>query len=147
MEKKPSFDHLLPQIAEIMDMIKHRKGPISQNITPAVLAQLDWIETIVQSIYRVLGETLKENNIEIDHINEKLIEDPNMSPKQKQSLQRACDIDRDARVFQIALTRAEEQKKGERKKRKHHTKGDKEQMKERRKLFKPLGGDKTWIPL
>jgi hypothetical protein len=147
MEDKPSLDYLLLQITEIMEKIKNHRGSISKNFTPEVIDQLDALESSIDILSQHQQSMLKDANIDPDQFIQEKIENPNTSPREKQVLMRAKEIEQDARTFHLALSKAIERKKGKKKTNSDSTKADKKQMKERRKLFKTIGGDKNWIPL
>lgn len=147
MENNPSLDHLLMQVGEMIEMIQNHKGPISSNITPRVLANMDLLEEAVGFI-----NELNQKAFELAGIDEKLkketLESSSIKSKDKYLIERAENITRDARSLQLALSKAAERGRGKKKtKVPPKTAANKYNIKERRKLFKPLGGDKTWIPL
>jgi hypothetical protein len=146
MEKKPSLDQLLVEMSEILKIIQNQEGPISQNLTPEVVVNLEILESAIPIFSQYQQETFKEANIDIEHLVKDTLESSNTDPRTRQLLKRAKDIEKDARILQLAYSKAIERGKG-RKQVKRSTDTNKQQLKERRKLFKPLGGDKNWIPL
>jgi hypothetical protein len=99
------------------------------------------MESAVPIMKSHLQETFQEAHIDVESVTKEIIESPYTDPKNKQLLKRAKDIEQDARTLQLAYSKALERGKGRKKSK--HPKGSKE----RRKLFKPLGGDKNWLPL
>ena len=147
MEKKPSLDHLLMQISEMLETIENQEGSISKNLTPEVLTKLDILESAVPIFLQHQRETFKEANIDIEHLIQDTLESSDSNPKNRQLLKRAKAIEKDARTLQLAFSKAIERGSGRKKTKRLSKDVNKQQLKERRKLFKPLGGDKNWIPL
>lgn len=147
MENKPSIDKLIMQIGEMVEMMQNYKEPISPDKTPLILAELDRLEQAVNVIEEHQQDAFKEANIDIEKLIQESLESP-VSSKNQQQLKRAKEIEVDIRAFQLALSQAMERKKGRKKVKQTPTdSATKQQMKERRKLFKSIGGDKNWIPL
>lgn len=142
-----SLDSLLVQVSEMIQMIQNHKGPISGNITPRVLEELELLEKTVVYFNDVNQQAFKDSHIDMERLEKETMHSPTISSKDKQLLLRAKDIERDARNLQLAFSKAIERgKRGQ--KGKMTTKApSRQKIKERRKLFKPLGGDKNWIPL
>lgn len=146
MDNKPSMntDQLLRQIGEILEMIQNPKGPISQNITPEVLANLTELEAGVQFINQLnewTVESVGPENLK------KNIEESIADSKEKQLIERADNIVKDARTLQLVLSKAIHRGKRRKKEKRSPEANSKQAIKERRKLFKSLGGDSKWIPL
>lgn len=145
MKKTPSLENLLIQINEVIHQMTTHQGPIAQNFTPEINARLEALETAVSIFHQHQQETFKEANIDIERLTQETIESSSPN-RQQQFLKRAQEMQRDAHALHAALTQATKGKRGQ-KKRSSRNSSEQQQIKERRKLFKPLGGDKTWIPL
>jgi hypothetical protein len=141
MEKKPSIDQLISEISEIIEMIKHRERFSTEALPPSAIVSLDLLKISVLVLHEHLLKIFQEANIDIEKVKKEMMESHNTPSRDKQMIKRAMEVERDARILQLAFSKAMEQGK-KRKKRKNS-----KEMKERRKLFKPLGGDKDWIPL
>ena len=141
MEKKPTMDQLLLQITEILQMIHHPKGPCSKDLSSELLTPLEILETAIPVMRQHLQDTFQKANIDVERVKQEFIESPTSRTSDKQLLIRAKNIERDARLLQYAFSKAME--RGKRRTKTKYT----QEMKERRKLFKSIGGDKTWIPL
>ena len=146
MKNKPkhTLEDLFSTINETLEIIQNHKGPI--NMTPELLGDIDKLEAVVADFKennQILFETL---DIDIQNAKKEVLESTNIRSSDKQLIKRSEDIEKEARVIKHALSKAKSKIRG-----KHSqnlsSSGENKQKKERRKLFKPLGGDKTWIPL
>jgi hypothetical protein len=147
MEKKPiSLEDLLSQINETMQIIQNHKGPI--NITPELLADIDKLEAATGDFKETSQALFNLLDINSESYKKEVLESSATRSSDKQLIKRAEDIAREARVMKLALSKSIERGKGRKRERLLSKNGDKQQqMKERRKLFKPLGGDQKWLPL
>lgn len=139
-KQQHSIGYLLMQLNEMIQLIQNHKGPIAPNITPKVLADIKSLEETIhlfteinETAFPTTPEDLKQS-----------LESSTLNPKDKQLIQRAENIANDAKNLQLVLSKAIERGK---KKRKGSKKNLSKYNQERRKLFKPLGEDKNWIPL
>ncbi len=145
MENKNRIDLLLFQVAEIIQVIQNHKGPIAENISPSLLEDIEKLEKTFAQFNELSEKSFKESHIDIEQLRTETVRSTNTSAKDKQLLQRAKNIERDARKLQLSLSKAME--RGKRQGATTHQDPLKRKIKERRKLFKPLGGDRNWIPL
>jgi hypothetical protein len=139
---KPDIEDLLSSINEILDAIQKHKGPIK--LTPDLISDIDKLEGMVKDFKECSEELFDMCDIDIESLKKEVIESPNIRSGDKQLIKRSEDIERDARVFKLALSKAKSKGRGKTSKGKEN---DKRKIKERRKLFKQIGGDKTWLPL
>ncbi len=146
MEQRAQLNLLLSQIAEMLEAIQKPQKPLSGTDNPRILRELEWLETSLQTLNQCQEEVFRDANLDINQATKEILESPAANSSDKQLLKRAQEIQRDATALHLALSKAIQKDKG-RKKTRAVNGNTKEQMKERRKLFKPLGGDKTWIPL
>jgi hypothetical protein len=159
MEKDRSLDRLLMEIGEILTLIQKSKGRV-HHVDEWVEKNLDYIEYTIRTLIQYNKENLQKANVTPEQLTQEALASPNTSPREKQLLQRAQEIEEDAILIQSAIAKGLENKR-ERKKVKPSTtkefaKGqeakeerdkNKKQIKERRKLFKSIGGDKNWKPV
>ncbi|CUI16015.1 hypothetical protein PNK_0381 [Candidatus Protochlamydia naegleriophila] len=143
MKEKNPIEPLLAQVADLIKRIQEHQGPISDNITPRVLEEIERLENAVALFEEVNQKTLQEADIDIEALRMNASRSAVLSDKDKQVLQRAREIEKDAKSLQFAFSKVIERGK------KAAPVQDplKQQIKERRKRFKPLGGNKNWIPL
>lgn len=144
MENKPqaTLQDLLEQIDATLQVIQNHKGPI--NMTPDLVANLEKLETAVAHFKEDNQELFDLFNIDIKELQKEILESNTARTSDKQLIQRAKDIETEARVMKLALAKGKE----ERRKNPKDTKAsEKRLIKERKKLFKTIGGDQKWIPL
>jgi signal transduction protein with GAF and PtsI domain len=141
MENKPepTLENLLEQINKTLEIIQNHQDPI--NLSPELLKDIDKLETAVAQFKEDSQELFQLLDIDIEDWKEELLESHQVRSSDKQLIKRAEDIEKEARVMKLALARNRE--RGNKKTQRDADK----QIKERRKLFKPMGGDKKWIPL
>lgn len=106
--------------------------------------QVDRLEKAVGLFEEANRRTFEEAQIDLETLRLDFMRSPVVDAKDKQLMQRANDLERDAKNLQLALS-----KLAERSQQRQAAAKDplKQQIKERRKRFKPLGGNKNWIPL
>lgn len=136
-----AMDGLLNDIAETLKMIETQKGPIKPiENGEVVLGQVEMIKDIVVMVNEFLAQFQPPEGTEIDL--------SQMSSDKKQFLLKARDVENEAKILDKAFSSALKKSKKEKKSAKGKKGGGQgQQVKERKKLFKTLGGDKKWIPL
>jgi hypothetical protein len=144
MENKTehTLQDLLEQINETLQVIQNHKGPIK--MTPDLIADVEKLEVAVTHFKEDSQELFEIFDIDIKELQQEILESDTARSSDKQLIKRAKDIETEARVMKLALAQSKEKK---RKTPKEQQASDKRQMKERRKLFKTIGGDQKWIPL
>ncbi|MBA2369022.1 MAG: hypothetical protein H0V82_08375 [Candidatus Protochlamydia sp.] len=144
MKEKSPAEILLGQVAEMIQLIQNHKGPISDNVTPRVKEEIERLESAIAIFEEANQKSFEEANINIESMRLDASRSTSLGEKDKQLLQRAREIERDAKNLQAANSQIIEKTKKNNAESKDTLK---EQIKERRKRFKPLGGSKNWIPL
>ncbi len=145
MDIKSPIEVLLMQANDILRYFHDHKGSIAENMTPKLLEDLDKLEQAFAQFKELNEKVFKESNIDVERLKAEAMRSPNYSQKDKKLFQRAKEIEREARNMQLSLSKAME--RGKRENAGASKDPLKRKIKERRKLFKPLGGDKKWIPL
>ncbi len=147
MENKPkaSIENLLTTIEDILDGFENRKEPIQ--LTPELLIDIDKVENFVKVFQENTQEIFSSLNIDITDP-KKMI--PSQSQSNiKQTLNRLKNLKVQAYAIKLAISKTNDKitkyQKG--KGLPQNSQVDKQQIKERRKLFKSIGGDKQWLPL
>lgn len=140
-KREPTLEDLLSTINETLAAIQNHKGPI--NLTPELLADITQLEAAVTDFKETSDELFELFDVDIQSLKQEILESPTVRSGEKQLIKQAEDIERDARVLKLALSKS----KGRGKDRNKQSDAGKQELKERRKLFKPLGGDKKWLPL
>jgi hypothetical protein len=146
MKEKNPLEHLLSQIGDMIKTIQEHKGPIADNMSADVLGRLDRLEEAVNLVDDLNKEALKGSDMNINRLANEFQFSPEVKEKDKQLLKRAKEIERDARSLQLQCAHIMNQTRGQASKVKNKD-VEKQKMKERKKKFKPLGGNKGWIPL
>lgn len=147
-KKNPNpLELMLAKMVELMEAIQSHKGPMKE-ISPELAKEFEELEkgliTMNEPAQAHLAEvSIDPKTIRIDTILS------GISDKDKRVFERATKIKRDAKMLKNELDRAikKRREKVETVKNKPKTVATKEQIKERRKRFKPIGADKKWIPL
>lgn len=142
MEKKTSLQNLLAQLNAMIDVIKTRTGPIEMK--PDLVEDIKKLEAVVTDFKNKNEEVLSlftegkkqekdtfksdepQNNDELPvQMNEEMIEE---------------------QIIKLSLSKKETKKK-KKSPDDQPPNHEKLRMKERRKMFKTIGGDQKWIPL
>lgn len=144
MREKNPIEPLLVQVAELLKKIQEHQGPISENVTPRVLEEIERLENAVALFEEANRNTLQEAGIDMEALRMQASRSTAISPKDKQVLQRAREIEKEAKNLQFAFSKVIQRGKQVSAPLQDPLK---QQIKERRKRFKPLGGNKNWIPL
>lgn len=134
-----TMQQILTQIEEMLKMIETHQGPIKQlPDAPFVNAQSEVYEKFIDHMAE-LCDSLKDPETSPP---------PQLDEDTKQLLLKAKALENEAKAFEKAFAQAREKnkRKGKSKKGEKNAAGER-QKKERRKLFKTIGGDKKWIPL
>lgn len=138
-----SMNHALMQIGEMVQMIQNLEGPI--NVNPELIKELDGLKEAFALINEVT-----EKLVEKAGLKDEMSNSDDLSDRNKPLLvQRAKTIEKDARTLKTAYSKALEREQDQEPSKPPTPESIERSQKrrERRKLFKPLGGDKTWIPL
>jgi hypothetical protein len=146
MKEKSKVEQLINQIGDMVKMIQDHKGPIADNITPEVLNKLEWLETIMSQYQELNQKTFQEAGIDIEKLRHETLGSETISPKNAQVLKRTQEIEKEAKKLQREYERiiAQNNLQPQAAKTKDPLR---QNIKDRRKRYKPLGGDKNWIPI
>ncbi len=141
MDDRAALDQHLVIIGDLVQKIKNHKGPL--NMTPYLKDQLDRLKMALELVKIANTQMFKDAGIDIEkHVREGL-NSPKISERDKNLLRRSKQIEQDARRLQLAYSKALERTTDKEKKAQTTT----QKKRQRRKLFKPLGGNKDWLPL
>lgn len=146
MEDQVPVERILMRIEELVRIIRDHRGPLDPNISlAAAKVDIDLLKKTLIDFYDVQREVFNKAQIDIDSLTNETLESSDLDPKDRQLLERTFDMEREVQALKTAYS-----PKG-RKKKKKGQQGDNaneaQQIRERRKLFKTIGGDKKWIPL
>lgn len=141
MNEQNSLNYLLGQVGDLLQKIQKR--PVKDKIPPEALMELERLELAIDLFLELNQKSFQEANIDIEALRKHTAVSKSLTDKEKQILDRAKQIEKEARNIRLNLSPALQRG------RQLTTPKDpkKQRVKERRKKFKPLGGDKGWIPL
>lgn len=106
------------------------------------------LESKIREFNEHVEKLLRPLNIDLKSSSNQDLKSLKLKSSHKQFIDRLKDIQQDACLTKTALLLAEAKNKKNRKnKSRFKNSTNKQQMKERRKLFKPIGGDKKWLPM
>lgn len=147
MNEKNPLEPMLAKMVELMEAIQQHKGPLNE-ISPEFIKEIEQLEQRLNALNTTAQGHLAEVSIDPETIRIDTMLSGQLSDRDKRVFERATRIGRDAKLFKIELDKAikKGRQKAETKTGSSNT-ASKEQIKERRKRFKPIGGDKNWIPL
>lgn len=143
MKEKNPLDHLLTELGDMLQKIQEHQGPISQNLSPELLSNLDRLEKALSIFEEINQQSCQAAGIDIEQLKTEMARSTQIPDKDKTLLTRAKQIERDARTThaRYSMIAALSQQEGKRKKK------ETQKLKQRKKKFKPLGSNKGWIPL
>lgn len=135
--------NLLLQIAQLMERVRTHKGSIKENLSPAVLEDLKRLEIAMKALQELNLRTFEGANLDLNQLKSTAIHSPTVPKEEKDFLRNTQAIEQEARRLQSLLSKqiSETEPKSPQKTPRR------KQMQDRRNRFKPLGGDKNWIPL
>jgi hypothetical protein len=146
MAEKNPVEYLLGYIGELLKLIPQHQGPISQNVSPEILNELERLELAMAQFEELNKQTFKNADIDIENLKAETINSDKIVPKQKQLLKKSQEIQREAKQLQAQYAQVIEKSKVKSQASRERDPLKKE-MKDRKKKYKPLGGDKNWIPI
>ncbi len=148
-KNKPSMERMLTEMAEMMKMIENYKGklPTTAEAVAPLLGDIEMLKHFMDTIEDIVIAPI-EAKVDLDALTQETLENPKISTNYKQILKQSLEVDQEAKILQEAFKKVLDKNK----KRSKAKAGDKDgasqqQIKERRKLFKTIGGDKKWIPM
>lgn len=143
MENKPepTLENLMDAVNELLQSILNHQGPL--NITPDLEEDIEKLRKTVSQFKEDSHQFFDALNIDIKEYEQEVLNDESIRTSDKQLIKRSKDIQLEARVMRSIVMR-------EYKNRKNHSssgRGERRLVRERKKLFKTIGGDDKWIPL
>jgi len=146
MEAQNPFISLLNQVVELMELIQ-KQTKLSPKIPEDLVKDVKLLKEKFKKIEEFTKSQLRDSQTDSLNLRIETMNSSNMSEKDKKMLERALHIKRDMQILKKALN--EKRKKASPTLKTKNTSDSDEQAnkKKRRKLFKPLGGERDWIPL
>ncbi len=146
MKNQTSINHLLDQVEELIQTIKTDKKPPSPSFNPQNSnVEIEVLKINLKALNDVQTDSFNAAGADFDQLVKETLDSSTIDEKDKEWLLRAKKLEDETRLLELAFAKAKE--KGKKEKRGKTSSGGKQQIRERRKLFKTLGGDKKWIPL
>jgi hypothetical protein len=144
-EKNP-FEDLFSQIGDLLSQIQNNQTPLTGDVPPEVMKEVDRLEKQIGLFCEMTEKVIQDSGIDIHQLQQEARNSSNIKAKDKRILERAKQIELDAKNIHFRLSAALNRDKGK----KTPSSGEsdrKKQIKERRKKYKSIGGDRGWIPL
>lgn len=147
MEQKNPFEGFLTRMIELMDLIQKHKGSI--NIPPEAAKEMERLEVDINALEVKMRQLFTELDTDPKMLRITTMQSSAISNKDKRLFEQAKMAQRDAQALQSALEKVANSRKtpDSPKKMSKEDEKKKQAIKERRKMFKSIGGDKNWIPL
>lgn len=146
MKQRDPLEELLIQLQQMLIKIRNHKGPIEPP-SIEILAKLKALEIIAQGMKEARRRGLQNAHIDVQALKNQFIQTlmktHQHKSKEDRLLEGALQAEREAKALK---SRFIEQTKSPTLPNKKEML-DKQQRKERKKKFKPIGGDRGWIPL
>ncbi len=148
MDPKELLARFTSEAGELIDLLENSDTPIAHKLSPELLEEIEQLEKQLKEVHDQTRDLFQKANIDIQQLKKEALESSNLSPRDQRLFERAQQVKEHAAHTQKALKKAIESEGPAPKPRKAKTKHkESKDKKERRKLFKPLGEDKNWIPL
>lgn len=148
-KSKPSMERMLTEMAEMMKKIEDYKGPLPT--TPEALGPLvgdiEMLKHFMDTIEDFVIAPI-EAKVDLDALTQETLENPKISTNHKQIIKQSLEVDQEAKILKAAFKKVMDKNKSRGKTKAGGKDAASQQLiKERRKLFKTIGGDKKWIPM
>lgn len=148
MDPKKLLARFTSEAGELIDFLENPDAPLANQLPPQLIEEIERLEKQLREMHDQTKEIFQKANIDIQQLKKEALESSNLSPRDQRLFERAEQVKDHASNTQKALAQAIKNEgpthKSSKAKKKHKPEKDK---KDRRKLFKPLGEDKNWIPL
>lgn len=143
MQHQDSILQLLKQITEMIDLIRQKGGDLSGKMTPEAIQDFNKLKESVALFNAANRKGFQDANIDIETLKKQVQVSDVVSEEDKRLLGEVGRVEKNLKEAKISLDKKTKQDQETLK----LNKDTKQKMKERRKSFKSIGGDKKWIPL
>lgn len=143
MQHQDVIQRLLKQITEIIELIQQKAGNLSGKIAPEAIPDFNKLKESVALFKAANQKGFRDANIDIGALKNGIQESEVVSEADKLLLEDVNKVQKNLTQVRSLLEKKEKQNAEALESNKEH----KQKMKERRKSFKSIGGDKKWIPL
>lgn len=142
MKEYNPVEAAINEIGNLLDKIKDPQNKIKDPLPPEVLKQLEKLEQEVKFVNQLNTQFFQEAGVDIQLVTQEIINAPETPLKEKRMLERSQSIQYEAKsLSQQLMVIINKMKKQEPKDQ------QKQIIKEHKKKFKPLGGNRGWIPM
>lgn len=142
MEKKRSIERMMMEVADILETIRKNEDK-TLNLTPKLIEAIKQLKTTADLLQQTNKKIFEDAQIDIEKLTIETLDSSAVTSKDKQLIKQSKQIQQDARKMRLEQEKKITLKNSEKDKQKEGNR----QKKERKKLFKSIGGDKNWIPL
>lgn len=136
------WQELLEQVQMTHEAIKTCRSPLK--LPPELQTDIQNLRKAAGLLKENIQDIFKEMDIDAVALQKEVLESDDARMSDKQMIIQAMDLQKESEVFKAAL---DSKKKGSKKNTESKNKGDKRLIKERKKMFKTIGGDQKWIPM
>ena len=141
---QPPLDLFLSQIHEMLELVQHPEKISS--VDPDLAKKIEALKQVVGSLNDQIENSLRASGFNLDVLKEQFLASPAVTAKEKHFLEEAVFLQQKGMVVRKVIDQAMTANKKKTKTNQRHGKQGAD-VKERRKLFKSIGGDGKWIPL
>lgn len=142
MNPKELLALLTSELAELLELAEDPNASLANRLTPEVIEKIEQLDKQVKTLKEEAIEALQKDDLDIQQLKKERLESSDLSPRDRRLLERVQQVENHAHHVQQSLSKTIENAKPDKSRSKRH-----KDKKDRRKLFKPLGEDKNWIPL
>lgn len=147
--KPPSMEQMLNEMAEMMKKIEIYKGPLptTPEALGPIVGDIEMLKHFMDAIEDFVIAPI-EAKVDLDALTQETLENPKISTNHKQVIKQSLEVDQEAKILKAAFKKVMDKNKSRSKSKEGGKDAASQQLiKERRKLFKTIGGDKKWIPM
>lgn len=143
------FGNFFSQIIDFMNAVQRHDGPLKE-LTPELKKEIDNLETEFNRLYADAKQCIEEATIDPKTLRIETMRSSEVPAENKRMFDRAKQVERDIKALNTEMKKVTKNSKAQKDPLKGGKPGKgatKQEIKERRKRFKPIGGDKDWLPL
>lgn len=133
---------LLEQVRLLHEALKTCHSPIQ--ITPELQEDIQKLRRATGELKEDVEDLFKGMDVDITALQKEVLESDDVRVSDKQMIIQAMDLQKESEVFKAAM---KSKKKSSKSSSRSKDKRDKRLVKERKKMFKAIGGDQQWIPM
>ncbi|MBA3957527.1 MAG: hypothetical protein H0X51_03915 [Parachlamydiaceae bacterium] len=143
MSSRDPLDRFLDELTDLMRLLQVNQSKNIDKIPDEVEEKLTELEGVAARMRKVNEETFKGLGLTEEQLEKALHFPENLTAEEKRTIERSLEISREVTKTKaeltVAVTIAEQRKK--------NAEGSPENIKARKKRFRPMGGKKHWKPM